>query len=367
MSLVPHGGDIFGAARRLRVPVSRLIDFSANINPLGLSPKARRRLWHELGSVCHYPDRHQEELRRLIAAKEKLDPECLVFGNGATQLLYLIPRCLKPRKAVLIVPGFPEYHATLAAVQCSIREFRLRPEESFRLKVAPFLDTLKQERPDLILLANPNNPTGTFIAQPMLLEIAGFCRRHATHFIVDESFIDFTQEVSLAKRALEDPCLIVVRSLTKFFALPGLRIGYLVAHPSVAQTLSRRLEPWSVNTLALAAAAASIKDSGYRKRTLELVTAERQYLLAALEKLGWLETFPSETNFVLARIKSRRISGGMLRQKLENRHLLIRDSCGFKGLGPQYVRFAIRTHKENKRLMSALRVVGERFRSLGKG
>ena len=367
MSLVPHGGDIFGAARRLRVPVSRLIDFSVNINPLDLSPKARRRLRHELRAVGHYPDRHQEELRRLIAAKEKIDPECLVFGNGATQLLHLIPRCLKPRKAVLIVPGFPEYHAALEAVQCSIREFRLRPEELFRLKAAPFLDTLKKERPDLILLANPNNPTGTLIAQAILLEIDGFCRRHDTHFIVDESFIDFTQEVSLAKRAGEDACLIVVRSLTKFFALPGLRIGYLVAHPSVAQTLGRTLEPWSVNTLALAAAAESLKDPGYRKRTLELVTAERQYLLAALEKLAWLEPFPSQTNFVLARIKSRRISGGMLRQRLESRHLLIRDSCGFKGLGPQYVRFAIRTHKENKRLMSALRVVGERFRSLGKG
>ncbi|MCL5670463.1 MAG: threonine-phosphate decarboxylase CobD [Acidobacteria bacterium] len=363
MPLVPHGGDIFGAARRLGVPVSRLLDFSANINPLGLSPKASRRLRRELHSVCHYPDQRQEELRHLIASKGNIDPECVVFGNGATQLLYLIPRSLKPRKALLIVPGFPEYHASLVAAQSSIREFRLRAEESFSLKPAVFLEALDKQRPDLVLLANPNNPTGTVVPRLVLLEIAGFCRGHGAHFIVDESFIDFTQEVSLAKRAVEEPGLIVVRSLTKFFALPGLRIGYLVAHRSLAQTLGQTLEPWSVNTLALVSAAESIKDAAYRKRSLALVARERDYLLGCLKKLGWMEPFPTQTNFVLARIKSPQIRGGMLRQELEGMHLLIRDSCGFKGLGPQFVRFAVRTHKENKRLISALRVAGERFSS----
>ena len=367
MPLVAHGGDIFGAAQRLGVSASRLIDFSANINPLGLSPKAYRRLRRELHCVRHYPDQRQEELRQLIASQAAIDPECIVFGNGATQLLHLIPRCLKPRKALLIAPGFAEYHPALEAVQCSIREFRLRPEDSFRLKAVPFLSIVKKERPDVILLANPNNPTGTVIPHPVLLEITACCRREATHFIVDESFIEFTREISLAKRAVEEPRLIVVRSLTKFYALPGLRIGYVVAHPSVARRLGRSIEPWSVNTLALAAAAESIKDSAYRKRTLALVASERKYLLAGLQNLGWLEPFPPQTNFVLARIKSRGISGDTLRQKLENVHLLIRDSRGFRGLGSQYVRFAVRTHKENKCLLSALRVVGERLRRLRKG
>lgn len=366
MPLAIHGGDIFGAARRLEVPISRIIDFSANINPLGPSPKAYRRLKRELHTVCHYPDQRQEELRSLIASKQKIDPECIVFGNGATQLLYVIARWLKPRKALLIVPGFSEYPAALASVQSDLTEFRLRPENGFRLETQVFLGTLEEKRPDLIVLANPNNPTGTVIPHDVLVQIARLCRRTRTHFVVDESFIDFTQEPSLVRLAVEGRYLIVVRSLTKFFALPGLRIGYLTAHRSVAQTLCRTLEPWSVNTLALAAAAGSIKDSAYRKRTLALVAREREYLLAGLQKLGWIEPFPSQTNFVLARINSRRVRGDTLRKKLESMRLLIRDSCGFKGLGPQYVRFAIRTHTENKRLMSALRVVGAHFRSLGK-
>ncbi len=366
MPLAAHGGDIFGAARRLGVPPPRLIDFSANINPLGLSPKAYRRLKRELHTVCHYPDQRQEELRSLIASKQKIDAECIVFGNGATQLLYAIARCLKPRKALLIVPSFSEYPAALAPAQCDIKQFRLLPKNGFCLGAEVFLENLEEERPDLVLLANPNNPTGTVIPHDVLVQIARLCRRTGTHFVVDESFIDFTQEPSLVTLAAEGRYLIVVRSMTKFFALPGLRIGYLVAHRSVAQMLSRALEPWSVNTLALAAAVESMKDSSYRKRTLELVTKEREFLFAGLRKLGWLEPFPSQTNFVLARIKSQRLQGDVLRQKLESMRLLIRDSCGFKGLGPRYVRFAVRSHKENKRLMSTLRVVGEGFRSLRK-
>jgi threonine-phosphate decarboxylase len=264
------------------------------------------------------------------------------------------------------VPGFSEYHAAIGPVHSDVKEFRLCPENLFCLEAEVFLENLEEERPDLILLANPNNPTGTVIPHSVILQVASFCRRRRAYLVVDESFIDFTQEPSLIPLAAREPYLIVVRSLTKFFALPGLRIGYLAAHRTVAQSLSGILEPWSVNTLALAAAAESIKDSAYRKRTLALVAREREYLLAGLQKLGWIEPFPSQTNFVLARINSRRVRGDSLRKKLESMRLLIRDSCGFKGLGPQYVRFAIRTHTENKRLMSALRVVGAHFRSLGK-
>ncbi len=365
MPLAIHGGDIFGAARRLEVPISRIIDFSANINPLGPSPKAHRRLKRELHAVCHYPDQRHEELRSLIASKHKIDQECIVFGNGATQLLYVIARCLKPRKTLLIVPSFSGYPAALAPAQCDIKQFRLLPKNGFCLGAEEFLENLEEERPDLVLLANPNNPTGTVIPHDVLVQIARLCRRTRTRFVVDESFIDFTQEPSLARLAAEGRYLIVVRSLTKFYALPGLRIGYLVAHRSAAQMLSRSIEPWSVNTLALAAAAESIKDSAYRERTLTLIAKERKCLLAGLQTLGWLEPFPSQTNFLLVRIKSQRFRGDVLRQKLESMRLLIRDSCGFKGLGQQYVRFAVRTHKENKRLISALGIVGKRFRKLG--
>lgn len=365
MPIAAHGGDIFAAARRLGISSRRLVDFSASINPLGLSPKAYRRLKREIQTVCHYPDRRQEELRMLVSSRHKIDPECIVFGNGATQLLYLVTRCLLPRKAMLMVPGFTEYRAALGCVQTNINEFRLRTEIGFNLETSAFLASLQKSKPDCILLANPNNPTGTVIPHDEILRIANFCRRVRTNFVVDESFVDFTQEASLAGLTARNPFLIVVQSLTKFFALPGLRIGYLVAQRSVAKTLAQAVEPWSVNTLALAAAAESIKDGAYRKRTLALIAKERAYLLTGLRKLGWLEPYSSHVNFVLVRSKRRRLSGDVLRRELERMHFLIRDSSGFGGLGPEFFRVAVRTHKENRRLLDALQVLGEQTVSLG--
>lgn len=360
MVLASHGGDIFGAARRLGVPAHQIIDFSASINPLGLSPKAYRRLLRELHAVCHYPDQRQEELRALVASGQKIDPECIVFGNGATQLLYVVTRCLRPRNAVLIVPGFSEYRAALASAQARASEFRLRPEGGFRLDLSMFLRSLQKTKPDCTLLANPNNPTGTIIPRYDILRIAALCRRNRRQLIVDESFIDFTGEQSLSELVAQNPFLIVIRSLTKFFALPGLRIGYLAAQRSVAKAFAQAVEPWSVNTLALAAAAESLKDRAYQKSTVALVAREREYLLAGLRKLGWLEPFPSEVNFLLIRSKRKSLRGDVLRRKLEKLHILIRDSSGFGGLGPQFIRVAVRTHPENQRLLEALRVLGER-------
>ncbi len=357
MNITTHGGDIYGAARRLGISPHQLLDFSASINPVGLSPKAARRLLRELHSVCHYPDQRQEELRSLVASAQKIDPECIVFGNGATQLLYVVARCLRPRKALLIAPGFSEYHAALMSVQARLTEFQLRPENQFVLDADWLLRALKKSDSDCILLANPNNPTGAIIPRDDLCRIASFCRKSQVNFIVDESFIDFSRERSLSELVAQNPQLIVIQSLTKFFALPGLRIGYLVAQRPVAKSLARAVEPWSVNTLALAAAAESIKDRGYRKRTLAMIAKEREFLLNGFRKVGWLEVYPSSVNFLLVRSRRKDLSGQTLRKQLERMRILIREGLGFEGLDPQFIRVAVRTRAENQRLLTALKVV----------
>ncbi len=359
MPLAAHGGDIYGVARRLGVSPQQIIDFSASINPLGISPRALRRVAREIRTVCHYPDPRQEELRALLAARQKMDPECIVFGNGATQLLYLVIRYFSPEKAVLVVPGFSENRAALASVQAHVGTFQLRPQGQFRLETNAFLDDLRRAKPDCVLLTNPNNPSGAVIPHEEIGQIAGFCRKMQIRLVVDESFVDFTREPSLSGLVGRNRFLIVIHSLTKFFALPGLRIGYLTAHRSIAKALSQVIEPWSVNTLAIAAAAESIKDRPYQKRTLALVAKEREYLQCGLRKLGWLEVYPSQVNFLLARSTIRSLSGKVLRAKLEQMHLVIRDSRGFGSLGPQFVRIAVRTRDENRRLLDALRVVGK--------
>lgn len=361
MTPMSHGGDVFGAARRLGIPVSQLVDFSASINPMGISPRALRRLKHELRLVRHYPDAAQQELRDLIASEEKIDSQCILFGNGATQLLHLVCRCLNPRKALLVAPGFSEYWNGLHRTGCKIAACALKPEESFQLKLADLIHCIDEKLPGLVILANPNNPTGTLVSHSSLIELAKLCRSWAIHLVLDEAFLDFTSQPSLAPLAARQDYLIVVRSLTKFYALAGLRIGYLVASRPVIRSLADCIEPWSVNNLALIAAAESLKDAEYRKRTVALVASEREYLSNGLKRLQWLEPFPSQSNFLLAHIKLAGVDGMDLQRALEKNHILIRDSTGFHGLGPQFVRVAVRARRENQLLLKALRILGSHF------
>jgi threonine-phosphate decarboxylase len=360
MTTMTHGGDVFGAARRLGIPVSQLADFSASINPMGVSHRALRRLKRELALVQHYPDAAQQELRNLIASEEKIDSQCILFGNGATQLLHLVSRWLNPRKALLLAPAFSEYWNGLHRTGCKIAACTLKPEENFQLNLTDLIQCIDEKRPGLVILANPNNPTGTLVSHSSLIELAKFCRSRAIHLVLDESFLDFTAQPSLAPLAARQDYLIVVRSLTKFYALAGLRIGYLAASRPVIRCLADCIEPWSVNTLALIAAAESLKDVEYRKRTVALVASEREYLSNGLKRLQWLEPFPSQSNFLLAHIKLPGVHGMDLRRALEKNHILIRDSTGFRGLSPQFIRVGVRTRRENQLLLEALRKIGSR-------
>jgi threonine-phosphate decarboxylase len=361
MTITAHGGDVFGAARRLNVPFSQLTDFSASINPLGTSSRALRRLKQELELVRHYPDGAQQELRGLIAAREKIDPRCLLFGNGATQLLYLIPRCLRPVKALLLAPGFSEYLTALRHEGCQIFHHSLKSEHKFQLRLADLQQCIHKQHIDFVVLDNPHNPTGMLITRSALIELTEFCNSRGIYLLVDESFLDFTRQPSLSRLTSKRDHLIVVRSLTKFYALAGLRIGYMVASAPLIQNFAARVEPWSVNSLALIAAAESVRDLEYQKQALALVQRQRQFLSSELRRLGWLEPFPSQSNFLLVKIKHPDITSTQLRCELEKDRILIRDSAGFLGLDSQYIRLAVRTPKENRLLIMKLRRFANRY------
>jgi threonine-phosphate decarboxylase len=358
MSAGEHGGDVWGAFVRRGVSISRLIDFSANINPLGPSLGARKRLAHDLCLVAHYPDKRQWELRKLLALRDGVAEDCILFGNGATQLIHLIPRARRYRRALLVEPTFSEYRRALSNSGVEVREFLLKPKNNFHLDLDLLLRALRREQPDIVFLASPNNPTGLTVAHRMLSAIAAFCEENGADLIVDESFIEFTTAPSLVKLATHRRHLMVVRSLTKSFALAGLRIGYLVACRPRVKELGSRIEPWSVNTLALSAAAASIFDTDYLENARCLIQQEYEYLSYELSQLGWLQLYPTSVNFFLARIESKAISAPELKRMLDARNVLIRDASDFRGLSKRYFRLAVRNHEENRRLLAELRAIG---------
>jgi threonine-phosphate decarboxylase len=355
MTAPPHGGQVFAAARRRGVPVTSILDFSANINPLGPSPKALRRLRRDLPLIRFYPDVENRELRDLVAKQEGVDNRCILFGNGATQLLHLVSRVLTPKKALFAEPGFAEYRSAFSRAGSTIHAIRLSADIGFRLERTALFDAIRREHPFLILLGQPNNPTGTMVPHSLLSELIEACTRKHIHLVLDESFIEFTSHRSCAKLAARKPYLLVLRSLTKFWALPGLRIGYLIAQAPLVEKLSSHLEPWSVNTLASSAAADSLRDAHFRRETLALLRRERTFLGERLSRLGWLRPLPSEANFLLVRIETDAFRSTELRQKLESRNILVRDGADFPGLGSRYVRIAIRDRRDNERLIDALR------------
>ena len=354
MSPRRHGGDIWGVAKQRSVSISQLLDFSANINPLGLSTKAEMRLVSDIGLVSHYPDRDQTELRALIASRSNIARDCILFGNGSTHLIHLIPRFKRYRKVLIVEPTFSEYRAALSNCGATIAVFPLKPNENFKFDSRIFIESVNRERPDAVFLANPNNPTGTLIPKRRIAHAVAFCERNGIDLVLDESFIELTLGVSMVERAARSRHLIVIRSLTKCFALPGLRIGYAVADRSVIKGLAASIEPWSVNTLALSAATACISDANYLQRSLRLIQRERDYLFRGLTKLGWLHPYPSNANFLLVRIQAPHFSSASLKRKLETANILIRDTHDFRGLGAKYVRLAVRRRGENRRLLMEL-------------
>jgi len=363
MSTGEHGGDIWGAAERQGVPLSRVLDFSANINPLGPSLKARKRLARDVSLVALYPDKRQAELRRLLAARDGIAEDCILFGNGATQLIHLLPRVGRYKRALIVEPTFSEYRRALSNSGSEIREFFLTPKNNFHLDLNLLLRVLGREQPNVLFLASPNNPTGLVSPHRMLLRVSAFCEERDIDLIVDESFIEFTTEPSLMTLATHRRRLLVVRSLTKSFALAGLRIGYLVAGRSRVEELAQRMEPWSVNTLALSAAAASILDTNYIQKARSLIQREREYLSRELPQLGWLHPYPSSANFLLARIRARYTTAPALERMLAARNVLVRDASDFRGLDNQYLRFAVRQRRENRRLLAELEAIGKLLHS----
>jgi len=363
MSTGEHGGDIWGAAERQGVPLSRVLDFSANINPLGPSLKARKRLARDVSLIALYPDKRQAELRRLLAARDGIAEDCILFGNGATQLIHLLPRVGRYKRALIVEPTFSEYRRALSNSGSEIREFFLTPKNNFHLDLNLLLRVLGREQPNVLLLASPNNPTGLVSPHRMLLRVSAFCEERDIDLIVDESFIEFTTEPSLMTLATHRRHLLVVRSLTKSFALAGLRIGYLVAGRSRVEELAHRMEPWSVNTLALSAAAASILDTNYIQKARSLIQREREYLSRELPQLGWLHSYPSSANFLLARIRARYTTAPALERMLAARNVLVRDASDFRGLDNQYLRFAVRQRRENRRLLAELEAIGKLLHS----
>lgn len=347
-----HGGTVFAIARSLGIPPEEMLDFSANINPLGPAPGVREAVCSSFHRNLHYPDRGCVELRRALAGFHGIDVGSIVVANGSTELIYLLPRLLPGKRGLIVAPAFSEYTRALEREGWGTDYLILSAADGFTLS----LDTLAArlaEGCDLLFLCNPANPTGTLLPLPMIEEIHRLCRNSGTFLILDEAFMDFHEEESAKRMLCGSGGGIVLRSMTKFYAIPGLRLGYALGAEDVIRRCSEFLEPWSVNTPAQIAGVASLADPGYRERTIRYVTAERDALAAGLASLPGLQPFPSAANYLLVEMDNG-LTAAALRDRLLAGRIIIRDCSNFEGLDGRFFRVAVRTGEENSRLLNAL-------------
>ena len=352
--MIAHGGDVWQVGQELGIAVPEILDFSASINPRGLPHPARERLARDATDarlLSFYPDPSARRLRAALSEKLGVTPEAIVVGPGAESLLAPILRCVQPRRAFIPIPAFSEYRRVCEQQQSEFVPFPLLREELFQTPVDRFTEYIELERPGIVVLNNPHNPSGAMLNAKEVRRILDV----GAMLLLDEAFIDYVPHESLVREASERPGLIVIRSLTKFYGCPGLRVGYAVAHPNTAIAIQSLLPTWPVTQLALDALAEAVGDSQYAEESIRENVAGRERLADGLKGIG-LFVFPSAANFLLLELPAKMPSASDLRNRLIAKHrILIRNCDSYEGLtAGRYIRVAVRSAEENCRLIRAL-------------
>ena len=350
-----HGGNVYRAALERRLPVEQILDFSASINPLGPPAVARRAIRSALKQIMHYPDPDCRQLRQALAHQCGVDPGMILVGNGSTELIHLLPRALAIKSALIVGPTFEEYARALQDAGSTVRYVQARREERFRPPVTEVLRALSRKRPrfDAVFVCNPNNPTGQVITRTMMRELAEVIERRQSWLIVDEAFIDYCQNQSVVSLLSAHPRIVVLRSLTKFYAMPGLRVGYLLGASKIVYQMKERQPPWSVNSLAQAVSCAVLRDRAYEIKSRAFMVNERSRFIKELRSLPGVCVYSSVANFVLIELPDWS-SAGLVADRMAAEGLLVRDCSTVPGLSARMIRVAVRTMKENRRLTGTL-------------
>ena len=355
---VSHGGDVWGFSRKFNIPLEKVLDFSGPINFLGPAPKAVEAVKEYAQLIRFYPDPNPVDLRQEIAeyVGQGVGAENIILGNGSIELIYMITEAFqRPFKAVIPVPSFSEYEKAVLRVGGDVVFVQL-----------PFNFTLETENvkkaitddTKIVYICNPHSPSGTLYSRASILELTEFCQKKGIIVSVDENYIEFADkgpEATVAGYTKQFENLFVIRSVTKFYGMPGIRFGYAIAAESIIDKLQTVRQPWSINGLAGCATLAAFSDKEFIENTKRTITREKAQFAKSIMEIGGLHVFPSETNFLLVKITSSQTTSTELREQLGKEGLLIRDCCTFVGLDNSYFRLTVRSAEDNQRLVEALK------------
>jgi adenosylcobyric acid synthase len=345
-----HGGNIYKLLKEKKLSAEQVLDFSANINPCGPPPWLRSLVNRELELICHYPDPDATEFVDAISDSYQVKKDFIVPANGTTELLHLLPRIIQRRRVLIPVPSYVDYIAVFKKHGFDVSPLYLAESDGFA--ILPEEISLKLDGDEAVIFGNPSNPAGTFLPQRIILDLA---QRHPdTLFIVDEAFLHFQKDHATVGGQLNN--VITLNSLTKFFALPGLRLGFGIFPCHYAQRISANLPQWSVNTLAQKIGAKALSDHRYSSMSRSKFNELSAEMHSALQAIPQLKVFSSTANYILLKLIDGS-SAEIIAKKLVDKNILIRCCGNYAGLDHSYFRVAIRKQKENKVLLDHLKVI----------
>ena len=350
-----HGGNIYKFQREGKRDI---LDYSSNINPLGVPESLKEAIKNNFDVLEKYPDINYVELRESIGKYNGVSRENIIVGNGATEVLFLYMKALAPKRALIVSPTFAEYERALKNIDSeidyfSLDEIREENKNYFDLDI----ERLKKESInfDLVVLCNPNNPTGNFLELEKIKDLNEFLKKNGTKLFIDECFIEFIAKwENKTSKLLRNKNIFILRALTKYFALPGIRLGYGISFDEdLIDKINSIREPWTVNAFADLAGKVILDDKEYMKKTDRWIIEERKNFVEKLKEIKEVEVFETYSNFILLKLKT--LTSEEFVKKMLDRGILVRDAKNFKFLNEKYVRIAIKDVEKNRKFINKIK------------
>ncbi len=352
-----HGSDLEKIEKIYGIKKEDIVSFSANVNPLGISYRLRKELASHIDAISAYPDREYTALRKAIGDYIHTDYRDILVGNGSTELISLISKLLHPKKALIIGPTYSEYEHEILLGGGRSRYFRLRETEDFVLNEEALFEALTPDT-DLLVICNPNNPTSSEITRKTMRGILDCCKEKGIFVMVDETYVEFSRysaEITSIPLTRYYNNIIILRGISKFFAAPGLRLGYAICgNHQLMREMDSFKNPWTINSLAAIAGEIMFTDEEYIKDTIKLISTERARICQLLDGCPWIKYYPPHANFILLRILKENITSEDLFDKAIRKGLMIRDCSSFPFLDNKYIRFCFMNQRDNDALLDVL-------------
>lgn len=352
-----HGSDLEKIEQIYGIKKEEITSFSANVNPLGISPLLRKTLADHIDAISTYPDREYTSLRRCLSAYTGASPDHIIVGNGSTELISLFIQITHPKKALILGPTYSEYEREISLCGGTTVYYPLREEADFALDVHDFTERLDQTL-DLVVICNPNNPTSSSIPRSDMRHILDVCKQYDIYVMVDETYVEFADnmaELTAVPLTNYYNNIVILRGTSKFFAAPGLRLGYAVTgNRDLIKSINTRKNPWTINSLAVIAGETMFTDSAYIKETKSLISSERARLCKLFNKNPDFKVYDPSANFVLVRILREDLTSQDLFDRAIRQKMMIRDCSTFPFLDNKYIRLCFMRPEDNDRLIRCL-------------